>query len=207
MCGTHHTVIDSDDKTWTVNKLKVLKRAHEAIYTAAIDKLRQQVGDITDGVAITPAANGLAILGSQGLDPGELEVSRQDINRFAERLSRIPVDARSLLALIVARGDKTPAHVLHSRWSGEFQIPVRVLKSIAGCTATQLRQHVEVLEHFELLQRDDEPFDGPPLYVVGNSTPGIGWALLHDIRDLDTSDRPVVRRVLCDLDFTALDQD
>lgn len=207
MCGTHHTVIDSDDKTWTVAKLKDLKRAHEAIYTAAIDKLRQQVGDITDGVTYTPAANGLALLDGQELDPSELEVSRAEINDFAERLSRIPVDARSLLALIVARGDKTPFHVLHSRWSGEFQIPIRVLKSIADCTATQLRQHVEVLEHFELLQCDDEPFDGPPLYIVGNSTPGIGWPLLHDIRDLDTPDRPVVRRVLCDLDFTALDQD
>jgi hypothetical protein len=207
MCGTHHTVIDSDETTWTVAKLKDLKRAHEAIYTAAIDKLRQQVGDVTDGVTYTPAANGLAILDGQGLDPNELEVSRQDINGFAERLSRIPVDARSLLALIVDRGEKTPGHVRHSHWSVEFQIPVRVLKSLADCTATQLRQHVEVLEHFDLLQRDDEPFDGPPLYIVGNSTPGIGWALLQDIHDLDTPERPVVRRVLCDLDFTALDQD
>jgi hypothetical protein len=74
MCGTHHTVIDSDETTWTVAKLKDLKRAHEATYTAAIDKLRQQVGDVTDGVTYTPAANGLAILDGQGLDPNELEV-------------------------------------------------------------------------------------------------------------------------------------
>ncbi|MDP9092439.1 MAG: hypothetical protein M3N95_05705 [Actinomycetota bacterium] len=85
--------------------------------------------------------------------------------------------------------------------------PVRVLKSIADCTATRLRQHVEVLEHFELLQRGDEPFDGPALYIVGNPHAGHRLGLLHDIRDLDASDRPVVRRVLCDLDFTALDQD
>src|SRR5664279_3106600 len=206
MCGTHHTVIDSDDRTWTVAKLEDLKRAHEAIYTAAIDQLRRQVGDITDGGTFRPAANGLAILDAVGLNATELEECRQDINRFAERLSRIPVDARSLLAVIVSRGDKTPSHVLNSHWSGEFQIPVRVLKSIADCTATELRQHIEVLEHFELLYRDDEPFDGPPLYVVGNSTPGIGWPLLQDIRDLDAPERPVVRHILCDLDFAALDE-
>jgi len=207
MCGTHHTVIDNDDKSWTVVKLRELKRTHEAVYTAAIDQLRRQVGDVTEGVTFIPAANGLAILDADGLDAAQLEECRKDIHGFAERLSHIPSDARSVLALIVARGDETPAHMLHSHWSGEFQIPVRVLRSIADCTAPQLRQHIEVLEHFALLYRDDERSDGPPLYVVGNSTPGIGWALLRDFRELDTPGRPVVRRALCDLDFTALDAD
>ncbi|MBA2324233.1 MAG: hypothetical protein H0V92_09570 [Pseudonocardiales bacterium] len=98
-----------------------------------------------------------------------------------------------------------PSHLAVSRWWPEFQIPVRVLKSIADCSATQLRQHVEVLEHFELLYR--EPFDGPPLYIVGNSTPGVGWRLLQDIRDVAGSDHATMRRILCDLDFSALDRD
>ena len=205
MCRNHHKTIDTDEKTWTGAKLKALKRDHEAIYTAAIDRLRSQVGDITEGVTFTPAANGLAILDADGLDASEREECRKDINGFAERLSRIPADARSVLALIVARGDDTPAHRLHSHWSGEVEIPVRVLRSLADCSATQLRQHVDVLTHFDVLYLDGDPFDGPPRYVVGNSTPGIGWPLLRDIRGLETLDRPVVRRVLCDLDFTALD--
>ncbi len=205
MCGTHHTVIDNDDTTWTVGRLRELKRTHEAIYTAAVDQLRRQVGDVTEGVTFTPAANGLAIFEADELDAAQQEESRTEINHFGERLSRIPGDARSLLALIVTRGEKTPAHELYSSWSGEIQIPVRVLKSLADCTAPQLRQHVEVLEHFELLHRDDQPFDGPPLFIVGNSTPGVGWPLLQCIRDLDAPERPVVHRVLCDLDFSALD--
>lgn len=207
MCGTHHTVIDNDDKSWTVVNLRELKRTHEAVYTAAIGQLRRQVGDVTEGVTFIPAANGLAILDAAGLDAAQLEECRKNINAFAERLSRIPSGARSVLALIVARGDKIPAHRVRRHWSGEFQIPVRVLRSIADCTAPQLRQHIEVLEHFALLHRGDEPFDGPPLYVVGNSAPGIRWGLLRDFRELDTPSRPVVRRVLCDLDFTAIDAD
>ena len=207
LCGTHHITIDRDVERWTVAKLKDLKRTHEAIYTAAVDQLRRQVGDITEGVTYKPAVNGLAILDSLGLDKDELAESCKEINRFAERLSKIPVDARSLLALIVVRGEKVGGHFAMSRWSGEFAIPVRVLKSLVDCTAVQLRQHVEVLEHFELLHREDEPFDSPPRYIAGNSTQDIGWPLLQDIRDFADTDLATIRRILCDLDFTTLDRD
>lgn len=205
LCGTHHIRIDRDVERWTVASLRELKRKHEAIYTAAVDQLRRQVGDITEGVTFTPAVNGLAILDPLGLDEHERAESCKDINRFAERLSKIPVDARSLMALIVARGEKITGYGA-IRWSGEFQLPVRVLKSIADCTAVQLRQHVEVLEHFDLLRYEGDPSDGPPQYIVGNSTPGIGWPLLHDIRDFAGTDQAMIRRILCDLDFSALDR-
>ncbi len=204
MCGTHHTIIDEDRDTWTVAKLRDLKRSHEAIYTAAVDKLRQQVGDVTEGVTYTPATNGLAILDTNFLNADERAESCAVINEFAERLTKVPADARSLLALVVARGDEIPTG--WDSWSSEFKIPVPVLRSLADCSATKLRQHAEVLEHFDLLYRDDEPFDGPPVYVVGNSTLDIGWALLHDIRNAACGDHATIRRILCDLDFSLLDQ-
>lgn len=121
LCATHHTVIDRDAKQWTVARLKDLKHKHEAIYTAAVDQLRRQVGDITEGVTYTPANNGRVLLDQHGLDDHERAESCMDINRFAERLSKIPADARSLLSLIVIRGDKVPDHVAMGgrfrRWS------------------------------------------------------------------------------------------
>jgi hypothetical protein len=206
MCGTHHTVVDRGVSHWTVERLRGVKRTHEAVYTSVIDRLRRQVGDVTEGVGYTPAANGRALLHGSGLNRSELAESRGEINRFAERLSKVPGDARSLLELIVVRGDEVPSHLAFSHWSAEFQIPVRVLKSLADCTAVELRRHVEVLEHFDFLHRDDEPFDGPPLYIVGNSTPGIGWALLRDLRQFAGTDHAIMRRILCDLDFSVLDK-
>lgn len=50
MCATCHKVIDTDVAKWMVQKLQALKAEHEAIYTGAIDLLRRQVGDITEGV-------------------------------------------------------------------------------------------------------------------------------------------------------------
>jgi hypothetical protein len=86
------------------------------------------------------------------------------------------------------------------------KIPIPVLQSLADCSAAKLRRHAEVLEHFGLLYRDDEAFDGPPVYIVGNSTGDIGWALLHDIRHAADDDQATIRRILCDLDFSALDE-
>ena len=37
MCGTHHTIIDKDIARWTIERLTELKKAHEAIYTGAVD--------------------------------------------------------------------------------------------------------------------------------------------------------------------------
>lgn len=41
------------------------------------------------------------------------------------------------------------------------KIPVSVLRSLVACSAADLKRHVAVLEHFELLYLDDDPFDGP----------------------------------------------
>ena len=203
VCRTHHATIDRNPEHWTVAKLKDLKRKHEAIYTAAVDQLRRQVSDITDGVSYTPAVNGLAILDPDGLNERERAESCKVINRFAELLASIPYDARSVLALIVERGDMVGGYrQIHS--NSELEIPVRVLKSLADCSSARLNQHTEVLEHFELLSLE-VPDDSPPVYVVGDSTSGNGWPLLQEIRHLAGEDRSVVRRILCDLDFSAFD--
>lgn len=209
MCGTHHTIIDSDkDKPkdkhkWPVPKLVELKRAHEAIYTAAIDKLRLQVGDITDGVSFKPAANGKALQDAPNLSEDQLDGSCTVINQFAERLSKIPLDARSLLAIVIARGKEGGGL---GGDSGEVNIPVAVLESVADCSPTKLRQHADVLEHFGLLYLEHDPFEGPPVYVAHNSTPEFGWPLFLEIRAVAGDDHSIVRRILCELDFTAFDK-
>jgi hypothetical protein len=50
LCGTHHTVIDDDDETYTVERLEAMKRAHEA----SVDILSDDAG--LDG-AITLSFN------------------------------------------------------------------------------------------------------------------------------------------------------
>lgn len=200
LCGTHHTVVDTDDLTWTVAELQSLKARHEAIYTGAIDRLRSTVGDTTDGVTWCPALNAQAIRGMDGLTEEELTESLETLNEFARRLAAVPLGARTVLAIIVARG--TPASV---SFGAEVDIPGPVLEQLASCSQRELRQYLQVLEHFELVAVDFEPFEGPWMVSARNSTPTIGWPVMKDLRELATRMEGAVRRAIVDLDFTVFD--
>jgi len=41
--------------------------------------------------------------------------------------------------------------------------------------------------------------------MIGNSTPGIGWPLIADIKELAAGESEFLRRVFCELDFTSFD--
>jgi len=129
MCGTHQTVIHNDDKGWTVLNLRELKRTHEAVYTAAIDQLRRQVGDVTDGVTLIPVQ-----MASQCLTP--LALTLHSWRNAAKRLSRIPSGVRSVLALIVAHGDV----IRHTRSTRTGQVSCRSPSEYLGVSLTARRR-------------------------------------------------------------------
>jgi hypothetical protein len=206
LCPTHHAVIDRDSTTWTVQRLQALKADHEAIYTGAIDRLRSTVGDITEGTSWRSATNlgRLPLHGSQSL-PDELAAdflagNLEVLNGFARRLASLPVGARSVLALIVSRGDPT------GFWGdGEVAIPVPVLEQIANCPKEELYDHMAVLEHAELATSDEEFTDVVPTIIARNSTPTFGWKIMADLKEMAAGDASIIRRVLVELDFTAFD--
>jgi hypothetical protein len=201
MCGTHHTIIDGDTATWTVDKLKKLKETHEAVYTGAVDRLRSTVGDVTEGTSLEPALNLGRMPGLGSLTPDELSVSLETVNRLGQRLASVPVGPRSVLAIIVTRGDNNHG------WAGrdaEMDIPIPVLEQVANCTPYELRDHLTVLEHADLISVD-APGDEVPRVVVRISTGGIGWPVLAELKEITDSDPAAIRRMLVDLDFTVLD--
>ena len=103
-----------------------------------------------------------------------------------------------------------PAHAastpLLTDWCDEFRIPIPVLKSLAACSPSKLRQNLDVLTDFDLLYTELDPFEGPPLHIVGNSTLSTGWTLLQEIWEFTSGDRTLLRQILCDLDFSVLDR-
>lgn len=199
LCATHHTVIDTDFDRWSVGALRDLKKAHEAVYTGAVDRLRSTVGDLTEGTPWQSPANLGRLSHAASLNAEELAVDIDVLNDFARRLSELPVGARSVLALIVARGDPK------SSWGdAEIAIPLPLLEQIADCSKNDLRDYLAVLEHVDLVVVDN-PYDEPLQVVARNSTRGIGWPVMTDLHAIADADASVVRRVIIDLDFTAFD--
>ena len=201
LCGTHHTVIDADDVTWTVAELTSLKVRHEAIYTGAIDRLRSTVGDTTDGTTWRPAINAQAIPGMDGLSHEELAESLATLNDFARRLAGVPLGARTVLSMIIGRGK--PGSSMYG--GGEVEIPGPLLEQLASCSQPELMQYLQVLEHFELVAVDLEPFEPPWMVSARNSTPTIGWPVMKDLWELASSVEGAVPRAIVELDFTVFD--
>jgi hypothetical protein len=196
LCGTHHTVVDTDLGKWTTDKLKELKAAHEAIYTGAVDRLLSTVGDLTEGTSWTPATN-LRALGDE-LGADELPWSLDVLHNFAARLATLPLGARSVLALIVSRGEG------HQHSSCEVDLPLAVLEGIAACSKEELHDHLVILENAGLagISWDEHP---PSVEAFG-STGAVGWPIFFDLKQLADGDPTVIRTVLVDLDFSVFDR-
>jgi hypothetical protein len=165
------------------------------------------VADVTQGISYRPAQNGLAILRAYDLEPDDLAEMCNEINGFADALTAIPDGPRSLLALVVSRGEELSPHGIYmghwsNPWTPAFKIRISVLKNLAT-NRRNVNGYAEVLEQAGLLKIDEEPFDETPLYIVG--TPNIEWTFLNDLRRLAAGDQSVISRVLVDLDFVALD--
>lgn len=202
MCATCHKVIDTDVAKWTVENLKALKTEHEATYTGAVDLLRQQVGDITEGVTWTSPTNlgGIYEPGDQSAE--EMAADIAVIDGLAGRLASMPMGARSVLALIIARGD---ARDRFGDWDLEVTIPLALLSGLADCGEDALVEHLQVIEHMGF-GAFEEPLDGQGWqFQLMKSTGDLGWKVFCDIKRLANGDAKFVRRAIIDLDFTVLD--
>ena len=201
MCANHHTVIDNDVKRWTVTRLQELKKSHEAVYTGVVDRLRSTVGDVTAGTTWKSPKNLGKILDLNAFTAEELAAEIEIVDGFAKRLAALPVGARSVLALIVTRGD----HREDFHAEAYVKIPVPLLEQITDCSRSELADHLAILQHAKLVSYDEGFSDEIPCYKASNSTQGIGWGLFGELYGLANGDATIIRQVILNLDFTAFD--
>lgn len=204
LCGTHHTEVDRESSTWTVGALRQRKTEHEAIYVGVIDKLIRGIGDVTQGTVFTPAVN-LGRLELGDLDAEELEACLGDVHLLATKLASLPLGTRGLLATIVERGD-----VDSSRAYGwpEMRISSSLLEEVVNVDLDELLKHFEILRDAGFCEIDHDAFWGEGTrreFQIGRSTGGVGWSLFADMKRASASAPALPRRVLEDLDFSALD--
>ena len=93
----------------------------------------------------------------------------------------MPVGARSVLALILNRGDLITSF---SSWMSEAAIPWPLLQQIADCSEQELRDYIAVLEHAKLAWPHDPEDDTVSLIIVGNSTGETGWKIMLELKEL-----------------------
>lgn len=201
LCANHHTMIDKPQSQHAVSDLQDMKQSHERVYTGIVDQLLEQVRDITATTTWIPPVNLEKMLGVSS-DGDERAADIQVLDQLAVALASIPLSARSVLAIIVGRGERC------SFGNREVGIPMSVLEGIVDCTDSELKRNIEVLEYAKYAWVDEEFYgDGTRWECnVGRSTGDIGWDFFGELNGLAREDATVVERVLIDLDFSALDE-
>ena len=159
------------------------------------------ISDVTEGTAWKPATNIGKFPFEHKLTPEEIAGEIEVLNELAQRLAALPVSARSILALVVSRGDVAGGR---SREPG-VSIPVPLLEQIANCSREKLRDQISILTHADLLVYDEGFIDEEPQFIATNSSRSLGWGIFADLHNIANGDPAIVRQVLVDLDFTTSD--
>ena len=127
--------------------------------------------------------------------------SIEQVNQFAAKLASLPIGARTVLAIIISRGDLARS----GHWDTEITIRYSLLKYLVDCSEPELVEHLEVVDHAGF-GRLEQPFESEPFeYQLCKSTGDLGWHLFSEIRTLAGDDRNLVRRIVVDIDFSPFD--
>jgi hypothetical protein len=161
LCHEHHKVTDGDE--YTVQVMQGMKRNHEMKFGEnAVRKMRLALQDLTEGDTPTGRFSlaRLDSLDGYGFGAGseELQGVAEDLREFARRLSDVPLEHRSILRILLKRGQNAGFQ------QEVIEITVHELLSRIGMDWDELAPRVDLLQRHGLaeLERNDES-EYPPV--------------------------------------------
>ncbi|MBO4224745.1 hypothetical protein [Bradyrhizobium neotropicale] len=136
VCGKHHDIIDdkSNEADWPAEKLRALKKAHEARFKKAERQLIEQFVDSTQtNQPVYPKT--LKEYG-KALEEESIQRELKDITSFIDKLRELPLKERLFAIKLAERmvrndTDELDAHTVLSAFNigrGKFQTMVRIIE-------------------------------------------------------------------------------
>ncbi len=205
LCYEHH--IASDDATiYTVERMREIKRAHEARFGGVVTGLRGSVEDATKATAVKvpetldayARANDLDVAG----DAEHLQSFRRELVSFLNIATRLTPDIRTVWSAIVDRGTESGESV--------FEVTLPELEQVLNLRANELGDLLSVLTRYELVEIfDDESREGYFSSVLWVSTRptrddrGQPTPFLSDLRHVARSLGTPIATLVVDLDWSS----
>lgn len=196
LCHHHHVVIDSVDE-YTVEKLKEMKRNHEAKYSGIIGQMMNSVVDYGMTPEYTPCCNLkrlYKVLDGKLTDEQACE-SAAILNKQLQKLKNLPVETRRLLGIMVMRSYKK---------YGVSIVPIHEIRKATGLETINIIQNVEMLERRRIIT-DIEVEDKIPTCRLLED-PDTLWPYWEDIREFIEKTGIPIEKICCDLDFSVFDE-
>lgn len=210
MCHAHH-VETNDEETWTAERLRQLKREHEARFqrgleTYTTDPLPQDLFDLTRSQPVRHASDLRrmhALLG-WSYDEAEAQILVGQANSVLDRVTALTPNSRAVLGTVIDRGTASGGvldDAIHVLWSE--------LRDVLNVTDERLTEHVGQLDAAGLAGVETEPWEHPGITVYAGA-PDANWtAFWGDLRRflalVDGGRR--VTDVLVALDFSVMDSE
>lgn len=196
MCHYHHVVTDDVSK-YTVEKLKEMKRNHEAKYSGIIGQMMNSVTDYGMSSEYIPCCNCKRI--AQVLDwrltDEENCENAEILTKHLHKLQDLPIETRRLFGIMVMRsyGDRC-----------DCIVPIHEIERATGLDPTSIIQNVEMLERRRITS-DIEVEDGIPICTLLSDF-DTGWLFWNEIRKFVKKTGIQIERICCDLDFSVFDE-
>lgn len=172
MCHAHHKVTDNVE-IYTVEYLKKMKAEHEAKFTNIIEHIRESIMDHTakQDVSLPTTLQRYDKVLGWNMSSEDIAATLPELYEFINRLKRLPVSTRELLAIIVTRGEeqRLPGYSLRAHYDDVVE-------------ATQLDddtvfKHMKILEAHKLANLYEH--DRLMINVSGLAS---GWEIWADLR-------------------------
>jgi hypothetical protein len=197
MCYDHHVETDDVDK-FPVEAMVRIKTEHEKKFSDVVGTMLMTV---TDHTTLTTARaphnlNEINTTLKWNLSDEELAESLEELTKFIEKISKIPLPSREMFTILVKRGED-------GRFSADLECSVADIKQATALPFEELRECFSILDNAGLTFENDKNDFG--VQMVGIAKAKSGWPVLSDLKkfckkkDLDLS------LLIEGLDFSSLE--
>lgn len=196
MCHHHHVVTDDVEK-YTVEKLKEMKRNHEAKYSGIIGQMMNSITDYGMSLEYALCCNCKKI--SRILDWGLTDEENREnaavLDKHLQKLLDLPIETRRLLGIMVMRSYKDHCGCI---------VPIHEVEKATGLKPESIIQNIEILERRRIASEIDVE-DGIPTCTLLEDPESL-WLYWDDIREFVKETEIPIERICCDLDFSVFDE-
>jgi len=174
MCHEHHVITDDVEK-YTVKLLKEMKRNQEEKFTDIIEKISDSIRDHTseEKICIPKTLRGMTLFFEWGLGEDEIIGNIAWVESFANKLKKLPKEARKLLHIIFERS------VESNRGFITFETPVVEIIKICKININIINENKVLLEKYRLCFFGID-FDGIEMISINDERTDGLWKYLKD---------------------------
>lgn len=197
LCYKHHVETD-DVNEYTVEKMKMMKKNHEDIYSGIVQKIVESVKDYgyVTNYKESKKCQKLSDVLQYGCTVEENLENAKILNEIIKKMIDIPVETRQLLVIMVSRSYKINFD--------DCVVPLHEVEMAIKRDSNYLSRQIEIMQRRGLMSESDiDEYGNPVCYMCGDRE--TGWNYWNDIREFCKKSGTPLEKICVELDLSVFD--